>query len=280
MSVFVSAEDLGRRIRAGEKNTILASLWEPEEGKAVSKYRSEHIPTSQFCDPAAHLSGLPGSRVGRNPLPKVEVIERAIRRWGIGNGRPVIAYDQGNGLYASRAWWILRWMGVEHVHILDGGFADWDRRGYQTLAGPGSPAVKREVATQPGSMPTASIEQVRDFKGLLIDARGADRFTGRSEILDLRAGHIPGAVNLPVYDLFHKETQTLRSVDEIRDRLAEVGLTQDLNPDEVIVYSGSGNHSALLIAVMEHVGLPVVSHYVGGWSQWSADRANPVATDV
>lgn len=280
MSVFVSAEDLRQRIRAGEKNTILASLWESEEGKAVSKYRSEHIPTSQFCDPAAHLAGLPGSRNGRNPLPAPAVVERAIRKWGIGAGRPIIAYDQGNGLYASRAWWVLRWMGIEGVHILDGGFADWDRRGFHTIAGPGSPAVRREVSTRPGSMPTAEMSEVREFQGLLIDARGADRFAGRKENLDLRAGHIPGALNLPVYDLFEKETRTLRSVEEVRDRLAAVGLTQNVDPSEVIVYSGSGNHSALLIAAMEHVGLPVVKHYVGGWSQWSAEKSNPVATDV
>ena len=87
-------------------------------------------------------------------------------------------------------------------------------------------------------------------------------------------------MNLPVYDLFDKETRTLRSVEEIRGRLAEVGLTQNTDPAEVIVYSGSGNHSALLIAVMEHVGLPVVTHYVGGWSQWSAEKSNPIATDV
>ena len=129
-------------------------------------------------------------------------------------------------------------------------------------------------------MPTAEMSQVREFEGLLIDARGADRFAGRRENLDLRAGHIPGALNLPVYDLFDKETRTLRSVEEIRGRLAEVGLTQNTDPAEVIVYSGSGNHSALLIAVMEHVGLPVVTHYVGGWSQWSAEKSNPIATDV
>ncbi|WP_408911363.1 sulfurtransferase [Corynebacterium gottingense] len=280
MSVFVSADDLRQRIQTGRKYTILASLWEPQEGKALSKYFSEHIPTSQFCDPAAQLAGMPGSRVGRNPLPKPEVAEHAIHSWGIEDGRPVFIYDQGIGLYAARAWWILRWMGVEDVHIVDGGFAAWDRNGFDSLAGPGSPVVKRSKAVQPGNLPTASMQEVRAFEGLLIDARGADRFDGRREILDLRAGHIPGAINLPVYDLFDKESQTLLPEDQIRDRFAQVGLTQNTDPAQVIAYSGSGNHSALLLAVMEHVGLPVVTHYVGGWSQWSANKTNPVATDL
>ena len=124
------------------------------------------------------------------------------------------------------------------------------------------------------------MDNVRAFEGVLIDARGARRFAGRRETLDLRAGHIPGAKNLPVNDLFDADANTVKDADAIRERFAQIGVTQNTDPASVIVYSGSGNHSALLLAALEHAGLPLLTHYVGGWSQWSANRNNPVATDM
>lgn len=281
MSVFVSAADLNERIQAGLKQTVIASLWEPEAGKAWSKFQSEHVPTALFCDPSSQLAGLPGRKAGRNPLPAFGVVKKAVANWGIEEDRPVYIYDGGNGLFAARTWWILRWVGVTDVHIVDGGFAAWKREKLPTVAGPGGIVVPREPERlEPGSMPTASMEDVREFEGMILDARSARRFAGRREILDLRAGHIPGAVNLPVTDLFDDTTHLIKDTNTIRGRLAEVGITQNTDPQSVITYSGSGNHSAKLLAAMEHAGLPVLSHYAGGWSQWSANKDNRVVTRV
>ena len=280
MSVFVSAESLHEHIESGQRHTIIASLWDRQAGKSWSKFQSEHIPTAVYCDPASQLSSMPGRAVGRNPLPDPETLERSVRAWGIEPGRPTFIYDGGNGLFAARTWWVLRWAGVEEVYILDGGFEDWDQRGFPTVAGPGNVVVSREVEVSTGHLPTAEMEQVRNFQGLLIDARSQRRYQGRREVLDLQAGHIPGAVNLPVGDLYDEATNKVKSADEIRDRLFEVGLTHNFDPAEAIVYSGSGNHSALLLAAMDHAGLPLPAHYVGGWSQWSANADNPVATNL
>lgn len=280
MSVFVSAETLHEHIKSGKRQTVLASLWEAKSGQSWSKFQSEHIPTAVFCDPASQLTGMPGRRGGRNPLPDIETLRRAVRAWGVEPGRPVFIYDGGNGLFAARAWWVLRWAGFEDVSILDGGFAEWDARGLPTVAGPGNVVVPRQVEISTGHLPTAEMEEVREFEGLLVDARSQRRFQGRREILDLQAGHIPGAVNLPVGDLFEEETNAVKPAEAIRARLAEVGITQDSDPADAIFYSGSGNHSALLLAAMAHAGLPVPRHYIGGWSQWSANPGNPVSTDL
>ncbi|AWB84719.1 sulfurtransferase [Corynebacterium liangguodongii] len=280
MAVFVSADELNERIQTGKKHTILAALWEPREGWAWSKFQSEHIPTALFCDPAVALAGMPGRPQGRNPLPQVDVIAAHVAGWGIEPGRPVYIYDTGVGVYAARAWWLLRWLGVEDVYILDGGFPAWDSRGFDTLAGPGNVAVRAPMELRPGSLPVADIEQVKACAGTLVDARDTPRFSGRHEHLDLKAGHIPGAVNLPVDDLFDPLTHEVVSVDLIRDRFAAIGVTHNADPAEVIAYSGSGNHSSLLLAAAAHAGLPVLTHFVAGWSQWSADPANPVARDV
>ena len=284
MSVFVSAEALNERIKTGQKHTIIASLWEAKEGKAWSKFQSEHIPTAMFCDPASQLAGMPGRAEGRNPMPPIEVVERAVRDWGIEPGRPTFIYDTGNGLFAARTWWILRWAGIEDVHIVDGGFAAWDAAGLETVAGPGNMVVPREVELNPGQLPTATMDDVKGFQGTLVDARSQRRYEGRREVLDLRAGHIPGAVNLPVSELFdsigEQSEVKVKDVGEIRDRFAQLGITHNCQPEEVITYSGSGNHSALLLAAMAHAGLPVITHYVGGWSQWSANPGNPVANRI
>lgn len=88
----------------------------------------------------------------------------------------------------------------------------------------------------------------------------------------MRAGHIPGAVNLPVDKLMTSERQ-FADVATIREAFAGLGVT---DPAEVIVYSGSGLHSGLAIAAMHHAGLAGASHYVGGWSQWCANKNNPI----
>lgn len=280
MSVFVSAETLHEHIKSGKRQTVLASLWDAKAGQSWSKFQSEHIPTAVFCDPASQLTGMPGRRAGRNPLPDIETLRKAVRAWGVEPGRPVFIYDGGNGLFAARAWWVLRWAGIEDVSILDGGFAEWDARGFPTVAGPGNVVVPRQVDVSTGHLPTAEMDEVRNFEGLLIDTRSQRRFQGRREILDLQAGHIPGAVNLPVSEVFEEDTNTVKPAEAIRARLAEVGITQDSDPADAIFYSGSGNHSALLLAAMAHAGLPVPRHYIGGWSQWSANPGNPVSTDL
>lgn len=280
MSVFVPAEELRERIHSGKNQAVIAALWEPEEGKAWSTFQSEHIPTAMFCDPPMTLAGMPGRRAGRNPMPTVDILLKAARSWGVEKGHPTYIYDTGNGVFAARAWWMLRWLGVEDVHIVDGGWAAWDTAGFETVAGPGNVAVFADIEPNPGALPTATIDEVKEFTGLLIDARGANRYSGRRELLDLKAGHIPQAVNLPVYDLFDGETQQVKEVDYIRERFSRIGVTQNTDPAGAVAYSGSGNHSALLLAAMEHAGLPVVTHFIGGWSQWAGDRANPVATDL
>lgn len=279
MSVFVSPEDLREQIRTGKKLTVLASLWDAREGNAWSKFQSEHIPTAQYCDPSEHLVGTPGARVGRNPLPSPERLQDSFRAWGIEANRPVIIYDTGAGEYAARTWWTLRWAGVHDVHILDGGFAAWARHGFDTVAGPGPVSVHTELEVAPGQLPTADIEDVKQFKGMLIDARDTSRFVGQRERLDLKSGHIPGARTVPVDSLFTEEG-LIKPADEILEIMAKFGITHNTDPAEAIVYSGSGNHSSKLLAAFEHAGLPVLTHYIGGWSQWSADLKNPVERDI
>lgn len=275
MSTFVNADSLRDDIYHGRHQTVLASFWAPGERGGYKKYESEHLPTALFCDPAYALSGIPGSDEGRNPLPEPHHLQDWFNRWGLHDDSHVIVYDEGRGLMAARAWWILRWAGLRNVQILDGGLKKWDDQGYPIVGGPGNFATANGATVTAGGMPVAEIDDVRDHLasgGVLVDTRETRRFEGRREILDLKAGHIPGAINIPARDLLNDDWSA-RAPEEIRERFARDGITSG---EGVIVYSGSGNHSAQAIALMEHAGMAPATHYVGGWSQWSADPENPV----
>ncbi|KPH74360.1 sulfultransferase [Corynebacterium ulcerans] len=272
MGITISVEELAQRINTGSNNIILASLWSPHEGGGYAHFNSEHISTARYCDTAFALASAPSSKLGRNPLPTKDTLARWFIRWGLTDDRQVVVYDAYRGLFAARAWWVLKWAGVPDVVILDGGQKAWEAAGYETLGGPGNPRTYSTIEPELGSMPTATIEDVKNHTGILLDAREANRFAGRKERLDLKAGHIPGAVNVPSRDLLTQEG-LFKTPEEIRAAFAAVGIT---SADDVIAYSGSGNHSAQAIIAMNIAGLGTPRHYVGGWSQWAADPKNPV----
>ena len=223
--------------------------------------------------------GLPGSEAGRNPLPDPKTLQVHFKRWGIRRGRQVIVYDEGRGLMAGRAWWVLRWAGLDNVRILDGGLANYRRHGFPTLTGPGNFPVDSNVQVAPRPEMTASIADIHDIvsgqqPGILLDARDASRYEGRRETLDLKAGRIPGAVNIPEREL-HRDDRTFKSREDILALFQAQGIDHS-TVNQVVVYSGSGNHGALILAAMEYVGLSGARHYVGGWSQWSANPSNPI----
>lgn len=280
----MSSPELRTAIYHAHKTSLIACYWTAGESRTLAGYTqaglarfsSEHIPTAMFCDPAVALSAVPGSQVGRNPMPDLDTLATWFRRWGLRNNRTVIVYDDGRGLYAARAWWILRWAGVADVRILDGGLAAWEKGDNPVLAGPGNQQRESSLVPSPGQLELATIDDVRDFQGVLIDAREPARYAGRRELLDLQAGHIPGAINIPARDMLNADA-TYRSPAEIRERFAAAGVSGD---EDIIVYSGSGNHSAQLLVAMEIAGITGAAHYVNGWSQWSADAQNPIAVGV
>ncbi|MDN6324101.1 MAG: sulfurtransferase [Corynebacterium sp.] len=284
---FISATDLFEGSSRGERMIVLDSDWEWGEHAAWNLYVTRHIPGSFFCDPGTMLSGSPSATAGRNPLPSRAVLQHFVDDWGIQPGVPVRIYDRGGLIYAARAWWILRWAGVTDVRVLDGGTPAWLAAGGDIAAGIGCLRGRGTFEVLAGgapSMPTTSLDEVKEISAaastgaaapLLIDTRPADRFEGRRERLDRRAGDVAGAIGVPVAELL--DDGRVPSPEVVRGRLAEHGITGDDVAAETVVYSGSGVSSALFIALMEHAGLPVARHYVGGWSQWSSDRSRPVA---
>jgi len=193
-------------------------------------------------------------------------------------GTQVVIYDQDTGIFASRMWWMLRYMGHDAAAVVDGGWAKWVREGRSVRTGEESrPAAvfKGRRRKQLRLMVDHMAATLGDPSVLLVDARAPERFEGRSEPLDRTAGHIPGAVNH-----FYKRNVTdegvMLPVETLREQFAE--LLGDRAPDHVVMYCGSGVTACQNLLAMEHAGLSGTKLYPGSWSEWSSDPGRPVET--
>ena len=109
----------------------------------------------------------------------------------------------------------------------------------------------------------------------VVDARAADRYAGRVEPVDPRAGHIPGAVNVPFVGNLDEATRRFIGPDALADRYRDAGVD---DPSCAIVYCGSGVTACHDLLAMEHAGLVGARLYPGSWSQWCNDPSRPVST--
>jgi len=240
-------------------------------------YREAHVPGATYAHLDRDLSGPKTGKNGRHPLPDIEQFKMRLGAWGIGPGVQVVAYDQSHGMWASRLWWMLRYLGHEAAAVLDGGMAKWVAEGRPTRSGeePRPPAVFSGVPREAMRVRAEEVERVRaDPAYRLIDARAPERYRGEAEPLDPVAGHIPGALNL--YNLSNVNADGTFLAPEIL-RVRFLALLGDVPSSNAITYCGSGVAAAHDILAMEIAGLSGAKLYVGSWSEWCADPARPVA---
>lgn len=242
---------------------------------AAEDYAKAHIPGAVFFDidaVADHGSPLP------HMLPRPEEFARLVGRLGVGDGQKVVIYDTA-GTAATRAWWMLRTMGHRDVAVLDGGLRVWRAEGWPLTAEVRQPAERSFT-------PHFDPARVRDRAALLgnlatrreqvVDARSAARFAGSAPEPrpGLRAGHIPGAVNLPYEELTDRGSGLMLPKDKLEARLKAAGLA----PQKPIVASCGSGVSACVVAFAIHlVGWPEAAVYDGSWSEWGLPGETPVA---
>jgi len=247
-----------------------------DEAWGAREYLIAHIPGAVYAHLNKDLSAPLTGMNGRHPLPDPDVLVQTFIRLGIGTGMQVVAYDQDNGMFASRLWWLLRWMGHERVAVLDGGFQKWIAEERPVSSGKNARATKRFTGSPRPEM-TVEAGQVAALIGrrdaMLMDARAPERYRGDIEPIDRLPGHIPGAVNY-FFQQNVDEHGVFRSPDELREQLsAAIGT---IPPERVVAYCGSGVTACQNLLAMEHVGLPGAKLYAGSWSEWSSDPARPV----
>lgn len=275
-AVLVDAEELRALLVEDKRLVLLDVRWSLADPDGHRAYSLGHLPGAMFVDLDHDLSSPPSAEGGRHPLPDISELQAAARRWGIDDGDPVVVYDDSGGTSAARAWWLLRWGGLADVRILDGGLQAWIANG-GLLEDGAVQVAPGTVELTPGHMPITEADDVAGLpgRGVLIDARAGERYTGEVEPMDSRAGHVPGAVSLPNADILH-EDQTFKSDEELTEEFSAVGVQKET---EVAVYCGSGVTATHEIAALEAIGVHAAL-YPGSWSQWSADTARPVATGI
>lgn len=250
-------------------------------GNSRERYEQGHIEGALYVD-LEDLAAHPEDAAvgGRHPLPSAEEFAVLIGGLGITPDTHVIVYDDKAAANpAARFWWMLRSVGHQKVQVLNGGLQAAIDAGLNiTTEISASPEATIYPLTQ-GFTGTANISEVeaaaKDSSRIVIDVRETPRYLGQTEPLDLIAGHIPGAINVP-YNTNMGEGNRYLSPEELKANYEKA--FGDVKPEQVIVHCGSGVTACHTLLALEQAGLPGAKLYVGSWSEWSR-RDLPVATE-
>lgn len=279
-------------------NWVLARLYEPDlalidcrfqlsdPNAGRLQYEQSRIPGALYLDLERHLSGPVSLHGGRHPLPDMSAIAELLGRLGVSRTSRVVAYDDQGGAMASRLWWMMRYIGHEHVYVMDEGFTSWQNAGFPITSAtpPIQIPVEYEIEVQHHML--ADVHDVKravmnpgsENTPILIDSREKQRYLGITEPIDKAAGHIPGAIHRFWKDNLHQNGKW-KSVQELIERFDDI--RSDSSPEghrEIIVYCGSGVTACPNVLALSEAGFEKVKLYAGSWSDWISYEGNPVAT--
>ncbi|MDF3836606.1 sulfurtransferase [Cupriavidus basilensis] len=281
-TTLISSQDLRALREDGGRHSVVIDcsfdLANPAAGREA--YHAGHLPGAFYLHLDNELSGEKTGANGRHPLPDPDTLAARLRALGVNEASQVVAYDAQGGMYAARAWWLLRWLGHGAVAVLDGGKSAWVAAGLPLEAGnapepetPGTLARKAAlVATVDAGAVLANLARPAR---LVVDARAPDRFRGENETLDPVGGHIPGAVNR----FFKDNLQDNGAFKPAAALQQEFGQVLGNTPaSQAVMQCGSGVTACHNLLALEVAGLPGAALYPGSWSEWCADPARPVAS--
>ena len=280
-TTLISTDDLALQLESPDWAVIDCRFDLTDTTAGERQYRDSHVPGAVYAHLGRDLAGPhTDDQNGRHPLPDPDALKRTLGSWGIGDNVQVVAYDQDAGMYASRLWWLLRYLGHTGVAVLDGGFVKWTREARPVASG----TERREPRAFHGTPHKDAWLKVTEVEQLvgegrsevrLVDSRAPERYRGLGETLDPVAGHIPGAAN-HFYRTNLTPEGTFREPAELREQFTRtLGST---TPDQSVFYCGSGVSACHNLLALEHAGLTGARLYAGSWSEWIRDPRRPIAT--
>ncbi|MEL7269765.1 MAG: sulfurtransferase [Bacteroidota bacterium] len=278
-SPLISATELLRL-----KNDENLVLIDARFSKTIQEeYKKEHLKGALHVDLNVQLSDIKedAAEGGRHPLPRISQFAELLTHLGISKLSHVVVYDAStSSMAAARFWWMLKSAGHKQVQVLNGGLKKAIKVGYPTSSGEETPKMVESYPVTDWQLPLKTIADVEKTAQLenhvLIDVRAAERYRGETEPIDLIAGHIPGAINVPLTgnideDGFFLSPEVLKSKYET--------ILADTPISNVTVHCGSGVTACHTLLAMTHAGFETPTLYVGSWSEWSRND-KPIATHL
>lgn len=277
MESIIFSNELLALYKAGKRAVIIeASSGE----KAKYDFRQEHLQGAKFVDLEHDLSSVQDPKYGgRHPLVSIQEFSKLLGGLGINPTSHVVVYDRAHGTNAAaRFWWMLRSVGHKSVQVLSSGFEQAKAFGIPTESGESTLSGIEPYPINGWQLPMSSMnevaESINDANSVIIDVREQKRFRGETEPIDLIAGHIPGAINIPLANNL-TDQGIFKSPEELRTIYGPY--FQDKDFEKIIVHCGSGVTACHTILAIDYAGLPMPKLYVGSWSEWSRND-NPMET--
>ena len=249
---------------------------------AKADYLKAHLKGALYVDLNKQLSDIKedAANGGRHPLPSITEFSKVLASLGITKESHVIVYDTTNGaMAAARFWWMLKAVGHKKLQVLNGGMKEAVKVGFPTNSGEESTDEVSSYEIKKWSLPLTSIDEVeknvQDENHIVIDVRAEERYKGETEPIDLIAGHIPGAINVPLTGNVNADGLFLSS-EELNIKYKNI--IGDIPSKNVTVHCGSGVTACHTLLALNHAGFKIPNLYVGSWSEWSRNN-KPIATN-
>ena len=277
---LISADDLERVLGDSDLRVLETAVNLEPRGQGMERelgrvaFDRAHIPGAQFLDQAQAASD---TTTGLDfTLPEPAVLEDLFQSLGINMDSRIVLYSSSNVMWATRAWWLLHYLGHPRIAVLDGGFDAWCAAGRPVAtAVPSFP--RGDFKAHPRSDVFADKQAVADAIGdtsvCTVNSLGAAMHRGEARSSYARQGRIAGSGNVPFNDLLTEGR--FKPADEMREVLAASGM---LDADRVITYCGAGIAATIDAFACVLVGQDRVAVYDGSLSEWALDPDAPMET--
>lgn len=248
-------------------------LDDPQYGR--KSYEESHYQGAAYLDLNEDLSSEVKDHGGRHPLPKKEDLEKTLRSYGLDENQPVVIYDDGDNVAAGRLWWLLKYYSLSEVYVLHGGFKTLRE---EDLSNGKEDFNKGNITLVENEKMIATYDDIKVIVDgeksdtiQLVDSRDEERYLGEYEPIDIKKGHIPGAINLPYKRHFTLEG-SVKPTETLKENISSLNTTK-----ETIFYCGSGVTACSNIMIYDELGLPS-KLYPGSFSDYISYSENQVVT--